>query len=85
MNDFESVRDEYRLLILGYIASSEKSYDDVCEFINDCNLYKNYLISADEIMIILLELEEDQDIIYCEDSDTWVLNPLSVNIEYCDV
>tara|TARA_B100000945_G_C20339384_1_gene576566 strand:- start:142 stop:399 length:258 start_codon:yes stop_codon:yes gene_type:complete len=85
MYDFENYRDKYRFLILGYIASGEKSYHDVCEFINVCDLYKEYLISADEIMIIILELEEDQDIIYSEDSDNWVLNPLSVNIEYCDV
>jgi hypothetical protein len=63
----------------------EKSYYDVCAFINDCDLYKDHLISADEIIIMILELEVDQDIIYNEDSDTWVLNSLSVNIEYCDV
>ena len=85
MYDFESFRDEYRFLILGYIASGEKSYHDVCELINVCDLYKEHLISADKIMIIILELEVDQDIIYNEDSDTWVLNSLSVNIEYCDV
>jgi hypothetical protein len=85
MYDFESSRDRYRFLILRYIASGEKSYYDVCEFINDCDLYKKHLITGDKITIILLELEEDQDIIYNEDSDTWALNSLSVNIEYCDV
>ena len=45
MYDFESFRDEYRFLILGYIASGEKSYHDVCELINVCDLYKGHLIS----------------------------------------
>ena len=85
MNDFESVRDEYRFLILGYIACGTKSYYDICVFINDCDLYKEYLITGDDITIILSELEEDQDVIYNEDCDSWVLNPLSVNIKYCDV
>ena len=85
MYDFESYRDKYRFLILGYIASGEKSYCQICDFISMSDLYKEHLITADEITIILLELEKNQDIIYSEDCDSWVLNPLSVNIEYCDV